>query len=460
MEHLVWSGLESAEKDEALRAWCDEHNRTVLVPLFWVLAATGLGMAIAALEGSLPWRALFPASVLPIGVAAIVLLRRRSRLGDSGLVSTQMDRLAKGFWRYFRIFALLYPIVATLLLVSTFWGESLSPLIFMMPFVILPLRLGAADRWLVHLGFIVVGVGDLWSVGELSGGGVVGILVLNGILLGLGLLLSRRSRRRFLGAWRRARERHREERRMRQELEYAREVQLSMLPQEAPALPWLEMARLSLPATEVGGDYYDFFAIDEDRMLVVIGDVAGHGLASGIVLASIRSGLTLLVDEIENSPGVMERLNRMLRETSRTRVLVSLGLLLFDRRGHVTVTSAGHPPALLWRSRTHEVETIDLPSLPLGTGLASQPTPRVVDLDAGDALLLYTDGLFEAHDTSEEPFGLDRLIAVFAASAEEPLEDLKAEILRRVWDHRGAAPQEDDITLVAIRFDPGDGFPG
>ncbi|MBZ0114262.1 MAG: PP2C family protein-serine/threonine phosphatase, partial [Thermoanaerobaculia bacterium] len=252
--------------------------------------------------------------------------------------------------------------------------------------------------------------------------------------------------------WRLARERHREEQRMRQELEYAREVQLSMLPSEAPALPWLEMARLSLPATEVGGDYYDFFAIHEDRMLVVIGDVAGHGLASGIVLASIRSGLTLLVDDIEDSPTVMERLNRMLRETSRTRVLVSLGLVLFDRSGRVTVTSAGHPPALLWRSLTGEVETIDLPSLPLGTGLASEPKPRVINLEAGDTILLYTDGLFEATDSSGEPMGLDRLTEVFAASAEKSLEDLKADILQSAWRHRGASPQEDDITLVAVRY--------
>ncbi|MBZ0111623.1 MAG: hypothetical protein K8J08_04110, partial [Thermoanaerobaculia bacterium] len=187
MEHLVWSGLESAEKDDAVRAWSDEHNRSVLTPLLWILAATGLGMAIAALTGPSPWQALFPAIVVPMSAGAIVLLRRWLRLRESSGAPRRMDRVVGVFWHYFRVFTLLYPVVTALLLVAAFWGGWTSPIVFMMPFVILMLRFRAADRWLAHLGLAMIGLADVWSADAMQDGGFSGILVINGILLLIGL---------------------------------------------------------------------------------------------------------------------------------------------------------------------------------------------------------------------------------------------------------------------------------
>ena len=88
---------------------------------------------------------------------------------------------------------------------------------------------------------------------------------------------------------------------MREELEDARAIQLAMLPSSAPEMGWLELQGMSLPATEVGGDYYDFLKVDEDRIAVVVGDVAGHGVASGLLLSGVRAGLHLLRGDLGES---------------------------------------------------------------------------------------------------------------------------------------------------------------
>ena len=119
-----------------------------------------------------------------------------------------------------------------------------------------------------------------------------------GITAAAGQRFTRRLRSHFLGEWRHHAALAREHSRMRSELDDARAVQLSMLPRAAPELPWLELASTTLPATEVGGDYFGYFPLDERRLAIAIADVAGHGMASGLVLSGLRSGLHLLRDEL------------------------------------------------------------------------------------------------------------------------------------------------------------------
>ena len=438
---------------DAIRIWCVQKNRRIQFPLLISMGFTCLIMTLTfgtddgGMEQAIPSLLAFL-----LTMSSVLLLFRLGRLASDFEATTLFDRGVRLFERHFRTFTIGYPVVVTGLMVLTArYTEDFSPFVLVMPWVVLAYRLSASDRWLVHVGLVLVSFMDgrqavieefFWPA-----------LVINGIVLALGLLLNRRARGRFLIGWRAARERGKEQLRMQQELEYAREVQLSMLPHEPPALSWLEVTSLSIPATEVGGDYYDFFTLDEDRLLVVIGDVAGHGLASGLVLASIRSGLTLLVDDIEDTPRVMERLSRMLRETSRTRVLVSLAIIVVDRRQKTaTITSAGHPPALLWRREEGRVEAIDIPALPLGTGLLKALEPREVPLQPGDTLVLYTDGVFEASDAVGEAFGIERLGLEIERGAEEPLDDLKASILQAVWNHQDSQEQEDDITMVMMRL--------
>ena len=106
---------------------------------------------------------------------------------------------------------------------------------------------------------------------------------------------------------------------MREEFDTARRIQLSMLPQGPPNVSWIEVAAASLPATEVGGDYYDYFRISPSQIVVVIGDVAGHGLASGLLLSGVRSCLYLLEKDLASPVEVLDRLNHMVRRTTDRR---------------------------------------------------------------------------------------------------------------------------------------------
>src|SRR5258708_21328967 len=132
---------------------------------------------------------------------------------------------------------------------------------------------------------------------------VAGCLVLSGVLTQL-------DKRRFLAVWRREHARSRERLRMREEIEYARKIQLSMLPQAPPDIGWLDLSAASLPATEVGGDYYDTFRLAPSRLVLVIADVSGHGLASGLLLSGVRSCLYLLEADLA-SPQALGPLDPM-----------------------------------------------------------------------------------------------------------------------------------------------------
>jgi hypothetical protein len=264
--------------------------------------------------------------------------------------------------------------------------------------------------------------------------------------------MTRRQENRFLDRWRSESARHRDRLRMKQELEYAREIQLSMLPREAPKLDWLDVAALSLPATEVGGDYYDYFDFGSNRLAMVVGDVTGHGVASGLVLSGVRSSLNLLRDEMKRPSAVLDRVNLMLKRTSPPRMHMTLAVVVMDREECVaTVATAGHPPVLIRRAGGEVVE-VGVGSFPLGAMAAARYEEERVDFGPGDILLLYSDGVVETMSPEGDQYGWDRLKRLLedlddSAGASE-VRDL---ILREVWDFKGDADQIDDVTMVAVR---------
>jgi hypothetical protein len=273
-----------------------------------------------------------------------------------------------------------------------------------------------------------------------------------GFMLVVSLVLSWSARRGFLRTFVGDQRRAREEVRMRGELALAREVQLSMLPQAAPQLDWVDLAGVSLPATEVGGDYYDYFLLGEDSIAVVSGDVAGHGMASGIVLAAVRAGLTLLRDSLHDGATVLTRLDQLILETSSRRTLVSAAILLLDRAAmRMTIASAGHPPLLI--RRDGEVELVELSSPPLGVRLPhGRPAERELPLIAGDTLVLYSDGVYETRTDAGETYGFDRLAMLVRDNGDTTAAALRDAIVRDLERFRGPAQQADDVTVVVARM--------
>ena len=190
---------------------------------------------------------------------------------------------------------------------------------------------------------------------------------------------------------------------MREEIGDARRIQLSMLPRQAPRFPGLDIAGISIPANEVGGDYYDYFPLDDRRLAVVVADVAGHGLASGLILSGIRSCLHLLLESPPDPVTVLQRLDRVVRQTAGKRHFVTMICAVFDlAERRVVVATGGHPPMLhakgLAGPKTPEdadVQELGTPSLPLGTPLPGRFQQSEAHFEPGDVFLLYTDGIAE-----------------------------------------------------------------
>jgi hypothetical protein len=272
------------------------------------------------------------------------------------------------------------------------------------------------------------------------------------VCFGVSWAITRRQESRFLARWRAESARHRDRLRMKQELEYAREIQLSMLPRQAPNIDWLDIAALSLPATEVGGDYYDYFELGSGRLAIVVGDVTGHGVASGLVLSGVRSSLNLLREEMERPSAVLDRVNMMLKRTSTPRMHMTLAVTVLDRPSAMaTVATAGHPPVLIRRSHG-EVLEVGSGSFPLGAMEKALYAEDRVRLGDGDVLVLYSDGLVETIDPPGDQFGWERLkVLLESLDSDLSANGIRDLILRELWEFKGEAEQVDDVTMVVIK---------
>jgi serine phosphatase RsbU (regulator of sigma subunit) len=266
--------------------------------------------------------------------------------------------------------------------------------------------------------------------------------------------LDERRRQAFVADWRREVSLDRERTRMKEEIEDARQVQISMLPKSTPQLSWLEIAGVSLPASEVGGDYFDYFPLPNESLAIVVGDVAGHGLSSGLLLAALRSCLYLLRNDLSTPIGVLEKLDDMVRHTTDRRLLATLQCAHFDRAARqVTVANAGHPAALHYQAASGLLGELALPGLPLGTRLRGTFQEISAPLGAGDLLLLYSDGLIEMSSPSGEAYGDGRLQRVLgeAARTRKPVREIRNTVMADLANFKGDARRADDVTLVVVR---------
>ncbi len=288
---------------------------------------------------------------------------------------------------------------------------------------------------------------------------VLGFTVAACLCLALAILLTRLRHRKFRDLWRRERLRHKEGMRMREELEAARQIQLQMLPEGDSVASWLDIASISLPATEVGGDYYDYFRLSENRVAVVVGDVAGHGVTSGILLSGVRSCLHLLHGYEEGPGGILQKLDEVVRQTTDRRMFMTLQYVIFDRRSRAfTLSCAGHIPMLHFRAATGEVTEVAVESLPLGTPLRGRYGVERLRFDHGDVFVFITDGITELEDSRGRIYDTSRLARDLAKTAAAGLsaEVIRDALLDDLWDFQGEEPQRDDLTLVVVRPLPDD----
>ena len=236
------------------------------------------------------------------------------------------------------------------------------------------------------------------------------------------------------------------------ELEIARELQRSLIPRDIPSVETVEFATMFEPSAAIGGDYFDILRIDQERLAVVIADVAGHGLPTGLRMAMLKAALVILVEEAKPPEQILERLSDMIRSAEqqpRTFVTATVGVVHLGT-GSLQLTNAGHPPTYVLRRGA--VREIVLPGPPLGT-LGSDYGNETVALEPGDLVVWLSDGLIEVTNQAGEPFGYERIIDALEGPQESPAL-VRNRLLQAIHDHQGDATAEDDKTLVVMRYSP------
>jgi sigma-B regulation protein RsbU (phosphoserine phosphatase) len=239
------------------------------------------------------------------------------------------------------------------------------------------------------------------------------------------------------------------------ELRNAREVQRVLLPQEDPVVAGFRVNGTNLPAKIISGDYYDYIDLPDGKLGVVVADVSGKGVSAGLLMAMCRSLLRAVSLGNASPSSVLSAVNRYLFPDIREDMFISLIYGILDPTdGSLTFARAGHEPALIFRKASGEVEISKPKGLAVGIDAGNVFERVTVDeritLSSGDCVLLYTDGVKEALNASEEEFGLERLSATFRDAARLGAEAVVKQVLEEVKSFTGSGSQMDDVTVVAI----------
>jgi len=234
------------------------------------------------------------------------------------------------------------------------------------------------------------------------------------------------------------------------ELQDAREIQNHLLPQSIPQIKDYEIAAVSQPVRYVGGDFYDVVRISETQTVLCIADVAGKGLPAALLMSSLQAALRPLMWETRSPREVCARLNRILCEIAPVGKFVSFFYAVLDSTDNrLTYCNAGHNPPVLVRANGTARE-LNAAGAVLGQFPDWVYEQSETRLQAGDALLMFTDGLVEVCNHDDEPFGEERLVSIARENRGAGAEQLKTLLMRAASEHCGARFQ-DDATMIVLR---------
>lgn len=253
-----------------------------------------------------------------------------------------------------------------------------------------------------------------------------------------------------------------EKRRLDRDLTVARQIQTALLPKALPCLPGVEIAAFSLPAQLIGGDYYDFVQVDESHLGIAIADVSGKGIAGAIVMSICRSLLRIKAPGCLSPADVLLDVNRIVSQDIAEDMFISMLYLVLDLNTlQVRVARAGHMDPIVHPGQPGEAWTIS--SSGIAIGLADTGTFDEVleegdaQLQPGDTLVLYTDGVTEAQDRNGKEWGVLNMVQTVETSlvADGSSQRAADEVRSKLTQFVGGSPQYDDMTLVLMRIEKG-----
>jgi phosphoserine phosphatase RsbU/P len=247
-----------------------------------------------------------------------------------------------------------------------------------------------------------------------------------------------------------------ERQRLQQELEIARNVQMSFLPKQNPSIPQFDIASRCAPALEVGGDYYDFIEPADHKLAVAIGDVSGKGTQAAFFMTLTKGFLRALAHVSESPATVLTQVNHLFYENVERGIFISMIYGVFDTvRKTLTVARAGHNPLIMQKSKAAYVQIVNPTGLALGLDAGSKFSQSIeevtIEYHQGDLFIFYTDGFTEAMNVHQEQFGEEKLSKLVEQLSSGTAAEIMDGIFAEIQSFVGKAKQHDDMTIVVVK---------
>ena len=256
-------------------------------------------------------------------------------------------------------------------------------------------------------------------------------------------------------AWRNAQQTDRliTAREQQRELAIAKDIQLGLLPTKVPDFPGVRLGGLCIPAKEVGGDYYDYLIHEDGRLALVIADVSGHNVGAALIMAETRTLIRSRSDKFTKPQELLRELNQFFYDDlTRAELFITLFYLQYQAASReISFASAGHSPTLLWQARNQQCLRLDPEGLIIGVKEDFTYEQESLKMEDGDVLLLYTDGVIEAENKSNELFGEERLVELLSEKHQLPPQELIDYIVEQVRIFSGHHNFQDDVSLVVMQ---------
>lgn len=242
--------------------------------------------------------------------------------------------------------------------------------------------------------------------------------------------------------------------RIARDMEIAKQIQLSLLPESSPSFSGIEMAGRCVSAAQVGGDYYDYFVKNEQELDILIADVSGHSVGAALIMAEVRTLLRAQTSSPQNSSAVLQSLNRLLYEDlTRAELFITMFYAKYDAStGKLSYSNAGHNRPMLHRKNESSCIELDAEGLIIGVKPSVIFEERNILLLSGDLLLFYTDGLTEATNKDGEMFGVGRVCNLLGTFENLPSNEIVDSLYQSVSDFTGSPILQDDISVVVLKI--------
>jgi len=241
--------------------------------------------------------------------------------------------------------------------------------------------------------------------------------------------------------------------RMEIELQTAKNIQMTLLPQTPPRIQGLDISGICLPATEVGGDYYDFLHLSPRRFGLAIGDVNGHGVPAGLIMALAKSSLRTQIRNNYQPGTVLQIINNVVFDAAQRQLLMTFFYALYDIETKVlTYANAGHNFPYVFQAKTGKLDELMLGGPPLGFRKNRAYQEKKYQLEKNDILILYSDGIVEAENAKRDMYDYERFEHVIKQNSEKTAAEIQKNLLDDLKTFCAGTPFDDDVTFVVMKI--------